>query len=366
VFGHGPHAPHQRTGHGHDHLVGMCPSGQQASGACAPSPLGFPAHVLHGFGWCCQAALEMPADVSGVTGGPGAFHEHATRMRVAGCGARTLPASRATGRRRGDQPQACHALSGMIEGCQVAECRHRGDGHGALDPTQGVEGLDDRVSTPSLDRFVACLVQSLASRGVFMDGSAVCLEDHVLSRCGTDDCREPSAVGRAPSGPARRADVMSEPEGFETALSRLEVSQGIFTGAGELANGVIFDRGNGDGGEITRAHEAGQLHRVPAVGVHTVAGLVGHQGGRDDPADLAVLRQIAREPGPTGSCFIDHDQVWGLGLQRADALITVGVPGADRAAVDDLGAVVFGNRGDRDGRCMDSQADIERARLWHG
>jgi hypothetical protein len=91
----------------------------------------------------------------------------------------------------------------MIEACQVAKCSHRGDGHGALDPTQGLEGLDDRVSTPSFD---------------------LC----------------------------------------------------------------------------------------------------------------------------------------------ADELINVGVPGADRAAVDDLGAVVFGNRGDRDGLLMDILSDIERARLWHG
>jgi hypothetical protein len=33
----------------------------------------------------------------------------------------------------------------MIDACQVAEFSHRGDGHGALDPTQGLEGLDDRV-----------------------------------------------------------------------------------------------------------------------------------------------------------------------------------------------------------------------------
>jgi hypothetical protein len=33
----------------------------------------------------------------------------------------------------------------MIEAWQVAEFSHRGDGHGELDPTQGLEGLDDRV-----------------------------------------------------------------------------------------------------------------------------------------------------------------------------------------------------------------------------
>jgi len=254
----------------------------------------------------------------------------------------------------------------MIEACQVAECRHRGDGHGALDPTQGLEGLDDSVSTPSFDLCLAFLFQSLESRGVFIDGSDVCLEDHWLSRGGTDDFREPSAMGRTPSGPARLADVMSEPEGFETELSRLEVSQGIFTGAAEIANGFVFDLGNGDGGEITRAHEVGPWHRVPAVGVHPVAGLLGHQGGRDDSADMAVLRQIAIEPGPPGSCFIDNDQVWGFGWPRADEWINVGVPGADRAAVDDLGAVVFGNRGDRDGLLMDIPSDIARASLWHG
>jgi hypothetical protein len=77
-------------------------------------------------------------------GGPGAFPERATRMRVAGCGARTLPASLATGILRGDQPQEFHELSGMIDACQVAEFSHHGDGHGALDPTQGLEGLDAR------------------------------------------------------------------------------------------------------------------------------------------------------------------------------------------------------------------------------
>jgi hypothetical protein len=81
-LGHRPHEPHQRTGHGHDHWVGMCPSGHQASVSCAQSHVGVPADVLDGFGWCFQSELEMPADLSGVTVGPGAFHDRATRMRV--------------------------------------------------------------------------------------------------------------------------------------------------------------------------------------------------------------------------------------------------------------------------------------------
>lgn len=210
------------------------------------------------------------------------------------------------------------------------------------------------------------LVETLASLRVFVDRADLVLENHVLRGGGTDDFREPSEVGRAPDGPARRADVMSEPEGCETALGRLEVSQGIFTGSGEIATGFIFDLGNVHGGESPRAPQAGQWHSVPVVGFHAVAGPFGHEGGRDDPADLAFLRQIAREPGATRSRFIDEDQGCGFGWQRAHELINVAWPRANGAKGDDLSVVIFGDVGHRDGVLVDIQTDIERARLWHG
>jgi hypothetical protein len=119
--------------------------------------------------------------------------------------------------------------------------------------------------------------QLLESLDLFVDCLDVFLEDNLLRRCGPDNFREPSEVGRAPDGPARIGDVMSEPEGFETELGRFEVPQDIFAGSGEIANGFIFSRGNVDGCEITRAHQAGQLHSVPAVGFNPVARLVGNQ-----------------------------------------------------------------------------------------
>jgi hypothetical protein len=84
-------------------------------------------------------------------------------------------------------------------------------------------------------------------------------------------------VGRTPIGLARIANILPKEKGFEAEFGSLEITQGIFTSTGEIANGFIFYPGNVDGGEITRAHEAGQLHRVPAVGFHTVAGLFGNQ-----------------------------------------------------------------------------------------
>jgi hypothetical protein len=128
---------------GHGDLFGMFPARHQASVAFAKSYLDFPADVLDGFGLLYQSKLEMPADFGGIAVRPGAFHERATRMRVAGCGDRTLPASLPSGIFRGDQLQEFYESSRMIEARQAAEFRDRGDVPSQLDITQGLEGLDD-------------------------------------------------------------------------------------------------------------------------------------------------------------------------------------------------------------------------------
>jgi hypothetical protein len=81
---------------------------------------------------------------------------------------------------------------------------------------------------------------------------------------------------------------------------------------------------------------------------------------------MAFLRQIAREPVPTGSHFIDKAQVGGFRLQLAHELINVASPRPNGAKLDDLSLVIFGGIGDCDGVLVDIQTDRERARLWHG
>jgi hypothetical protein len=65
LVGHRPHEPHQLTGHGHDHLVGMFFASQQAAVAFAQSHWGVPADVLDRFGVVFQSELERPADFGG-------------------------------------------------------------------------------------------------------------------------------------------------------------------------------------------------------------------------------------------------------------------------------------------------------------
>jgi hypothetical protein len=81
---------------------------------------------------------------------------------------------------------------------------------------------------------------------------------------------------------------------------------------------------------------------------------------------MALFRQIPREPVPTGSRFINEDQVLGVGLQRAHEWIHVDVPGADRAEIDDLSIVLVGDIGHRNGLFVDIQTDVECARVIHG
>jgi hypothetical protein len=67
-------------------------------------------------------------------------------------------------------------------------------------------------------------------------------------------------------------NIVPEQEGFQTEFCSFEIIDGIFTGAGEVADGFIVHGGDIDGGEIPRAHQARQLHGITTVGFHAVAG----------------------------------------------------------------------------------------------
>jgi hypothetical protein len=79
-----------------------------------------------------------------------------------------------------------------------------------------------------------------------------------------------------------------------------------------------------------------------------------------------LFRQITLAPGPTGSRFIDEDPGLGGGVKRAHEWVNVGVPGADRAKVDDVRIVRCGDRGHRHGLLVDIQTNVEGASVTHG
>ena len=97
-----------------------------------------------------------------------------------------------------------------------------------------------------------------------------------------------------------------------------------------------------------------------------IARLVGNQGRGDDPAVMALLRQITLEPVATRPRFIDKGQGLGLGGHLSKELIKSGRPGAEGAEVDDLSVVVFGDVGYGHRVLMNIHSDVQRARLAHG
>jgi hypothetical protein len=98
----------------------------------------------------------------------------------------------------------------VLEACQVAQFRDRGDGPGQLPPAQGLKRLDHRVQAPRFDVRLELLFQTLQAFRVFGDRPDVCLKDTLLRWGGTDDFAEPPEVGRAPGGLARIADVVPQ------------------------------------------------------------------------------------------------------------------------------------------------------------
>jgi len=108
------------------------------------------------------------------------------------------------------------------------------------------------------------------------------------------------------------------------------------------------------------------LHGITPVGFDPVTRLFGNQGGGDDPAGVAFLRQVPIEPVAAGARFIDEDELLAFGLELPDKLIDITLPGSDSAKGDDFCAIVLGDVGDRDRLFVDISSDIKRARLLHG
>jgi hypothetical protein len=235
-----------------------------------------------------------------------------------------------------------------------------------LHPTQALQGLNHRLQSPGCDLLLKFLIQSQEAFGGLSKRAEVFLEDELLSGGGTDDFGAPAPMSGAPRGVACRAEIVSEHKGFETELGGLEIAAGSFARPAEGAAGVIFPRGDIDGGQLTRAPQAGQLDGVTRVSLDAIAGLLGKQGRGDDPADVASCGKITREPGATRPRFLDKDQVWGLGWPLSNAWITSGLPGADGAEADDLGIVVVGDVGHGHRVLMDLQSEGKRARWVQG
>ena len=70
-LGNGSHTRAQLSRNGNDHVVGVCPAGDQPPIALAQAFLGLPTELLDGLEHLLQSQLERPTDVGRVARGPG-------------------------------------------------------------------------------------------------------------------------------------------------------------------------------------------------------------------------------------------------------------------------------------------------------
>jgi len=93
---------------------------------------------------------------------------------------------------------------------------------------------------------LACLFETLQACGVCVDRADVCLQDDWLGGGGTDHCREPPEVGRAPGGTASRAEIVPPSAGVEPGFGGLDVPARLCARPGESMAGFSFDWGDID------------------------------------------------------------------------------------------------------------------------
>jgi hypothetical protein len=229
----------------------MVASGEQSAIALTKPHLCLPANGLDDVGRVVQSSWEVSADVRGVAIGPGTFDQDATHMGGVSCGDRTLPPPGSTRGCRGCQAEVFHQRCAVIDAGEVPPLRDQSDGHRARHPASGLQRLDDRVQAPRVPVRFECWFETLQACGVFGDRAAVCLKDDGLGGCGTDDCRAPPEVGRAPGGTARRAESVPQSEGLAPGLGGLDVPDRLFARPGELTDGFIVDLGDIDRCEVT-------------------------------------------------------------------------------------------------------------------
>jgi hypothetical protein len=151
-------------------------------------------------------------------------------------------------------------------------------------------------------------------------------------------------VGRSPGGAASVPDVVPQEKGFAPKLRGLEIVDGICTLPAQVPHGFILNRWDIDRGEVARAHQSSLFDGVTTVGFDPIPRLLGDQGGRDDPADLALFGQVTGEPIATWPSFIDKDEVEAFGLQPTDKFIDIALSRTDVPKGDDFGVRFLGRR----------------------
>ena len=170
-----------------------------------------------------------------------AFHEGAPGVSVAGLGDAALAAPVAGGVLRGREPQVGHQFPRSIKAGDVSELGGQDGGAGEFHAAQRLEGLDERIEAPALDGVVQLALQALQALVLLRDGAPVFLEDDLLRRGRAHDAGGPPEMGGVPAGAVLVANVVTEQDRLQPALTPLEILQRIVAAATEIPQRLVLE-----------------------------------------------------------------------------------------------------------------------------
>ena len=138
------------------------------------------------------------------------------------------------------------------------------------------------------------------------DGGSIVVEHHLGGGLLEPQLTEPGLIADRPGpGARRRLPTLAEQELAQPVPGAEQIGLGVIASPHQIAQGFVGHLGDPHRGEIARAQQAGQRHRVPVVRLHPIARPAGDQRGRHhhtlhaQGGELAVQR-VARGPGLVG------------------------------------------------------------------
>jgi hypothetical protein len=127
--------------------------------------------------------------------------------------------------------------------------------------------------------------------------------------------------------------------------------------AREVPHRFVFDGRHVDRRQIARAKQTSELDGISPIRLHSLARLLGNEGGGHDQTRDAFLRERPIQAVAARTGLAGDDEPGGVTVQPSKELFEVGFSRANLPDVDDVGRVVDGGVGDRDAVLMDVQTD---------
>jgi hypothetical protein len=122
----------------------------------------------------------------------------------------------------------------VVKARQISSCCDDGDGDGQWPASQGLKGLDHRLTTPGVPRLVPCLFEPWQAFSGLVHRPDIFLEDDLWRRGRTHHVRAPAPGGRTPGGLARLAASMPPQPRVEPARGGLEIPDGVCTRSAQI------------------------------------------------------------------------------------------------------------------------------------